>query len=99
MVPTPSPHLKTKTPSRGVSWGGLWGPGPPGVTKGAPKRKKKRGKEREGRKEEKEEKKGKRKKKGKKEGARKLDQYDERGAMQFKVQAGAPGKKTSGAPN
>ena len=24
---------------------------------------------------------------------------DERGAMQFQVQAGAPGKKTSGAPN
>ena len=34
--------------SRGVSWGGgLWGPGPPGVTKGAPKRKKKGKKKKE----------------------------------------------------
>ena len=69
---------------------------PRGHQRGAKKKEKRKGKEREGRKEEK---KGKRKKKGKKEGARKLDQYDERGAMQFQVQAGAPGKKTSGAPN
>ena len=86
--------------------GGLWGPGPPGVTKEAPKRRKK-GKERkrEGRKEGKEEKKGIRKKKGRKreqerkKKERKLNQYDERGAMQFQMQAGALGKKTSGAPN
>ena len=69
------------------------------VQAGAPRKKRER--KREGRKEEK---KGIRKKKGKKEGARKkkerkLNQYDERGAMQFQVQAGAPGKKTSGAPN
>ena len=27
------------------------------------------------------------------------EEKDERGAMQFQVQAGGPGKKTSGAPN
>ena len=63
--------------TRGVSWGGgLWGPGPPGVTKGAPKRKKKgkgKGKkERErGKIGKKRKKKGIRKKKWKKERARK----------------------------
>ena len=82
---------------------GLWGPGPPGVTKGRQKKKEKRkGKERE--RGEKRRKKEIRKKKGKKEEARKkkerkLNQYDERGTMQFQVQAGAPGKKRSGAPN
>ena len=93
--------------NRGVSWGGLWGPGPPGVTKGAPKRKKKgkekkergekRGKKRKRR--EKEIKKGRNKEQERKKKERKLNQYDERGAMQFQVQVGAPGKKTSGAPN
>ena len=83
--------------TRGVFWGGLWGPRPPGVTKGAPKRKKKgkgkkerrekRGKKRKRREEREQE----RKKK-----ERKLNQYDERGTMQFQVQARAPGKKTSG---
>ena len=29
----------------------------------------------------------------------KLKEKDKRGAMQFQLQAGAPGKKTSGAPN
>ena len=94
-------------PIAGAYLGGLWGPGPPGVTKGAPKRKKKRkGKEERGEKRgKKEEKKGIRKKKGRKreqerkKKERKLNQYDERGAMQFQVQARAPGKKTSGAPN
>ena len=77
---------------------------PSGVTKGGAKKKEKtKGKETE--KEEiwkkKEEKKGKREKK--KEWARKKkikeNQHDERGAMQFQAQAGAQGKKTSGAPN
>ena len=65
--------VPSRTLIRGVSWGGLWGPGPPGVTKGAPKRKKKRkGKERErGEKRKKRGKEGNKKEKGKKEGARK----------------------------
>ena len=80
------------------AYGGL---GPPGSPKGCQKeRKKERERKREGRKEEKEEKKGIRKKKKgeqkKRENKeRKVNQYDERGAMQFQVQAGAPGKKTS----
>ena len=36
---------------------------------------------------------------GKRQGAKLTEKKDERGAMQFQVQAGAPGKKTSGAPN
>ena len=37
---------------------------------------------------------------GRKHQGRQIDgEKDERGAMQFQVQAGAPGKKTSGAPN
>ena len=37
---------------------------------------------------------------GRKRQGRQIDgEEDERGAMQFKVQAGAPGEKTSGAPN
>ena len=44
---------------RGVSWGRLWGPRPPGSLKGAPKKEK--GKERERKREEKEGKKGKKK--------------------------------------
>ena len=37
---------------------------------------------------------------GRKRQGRQIDgEKDERGAMQFQVQAGAPGKKTSGAPN
>ena len=37
---------------------------------------------------------------GRKRQGRQIDgAKDERGAMHFKVQAGAPGKKTSGAPN
>ena len=85
--------------------GGFGGQGPPGSPKGRQKERKGKGKEREkGEKRKKEEKKGIRKKKGKKEGARKkkerkLNQYDEWGAMHFQVQAGAPGKKTSGVPN
>ena len=84
---------------------GAWAPR--GHQRGAKKKEKRKEKERKrGEKRKKEEKKGIRKKKGKKEGARKrkkkerkLNQYDERGAMEFQVQAGAPGKKTSGAPN
>ena len=84
--------------------GGLWGPGPPGVTKGAPKRKKKRKKKKErgekrGKEGNKKEKKGRKREQERKKKERKLNQYDERGAMQFQVQAGAPGKKTSGALN
>ena len=42
----------------------------------------------------------KKKKKKKKRQGRQIDgEKDERGAMQSQVQAGAPGKKTSGAPN
>ena len=96
-----------RTECRGVSWGGLWGLGPPGSPKGRQKeRKKEKGKKERGEKRgKKEEKKGIRKKKGRKreqerkKKERKLNQYDERGAMQSQVQAGAPGKKTSGAPN
>ena len=37
---------------------------------------------------------------GRKRQGRQIDgEKDERGAMQFQVQAGAPGKKTSGEPN
>ena len=37
---------------------------------------------------------------GRKRQGRQIDgEKDESGAMQFQVQAGAPGKKTSGAPN
>ena len=37
---------------------------------------------------------------GKKTSGRQIDgEKDEKGAMQFQVQTGAPGKKTSGAPN
>ena len=35
----------------------------------------------------------------KRQGRQNDGEKDERGAMQFQVQAGAPGKKTSGAPN
>ena len=94
--------------------GGLWGPGPPGVIKGAPKKEKRKGKKEKGKrkgKKERGEKRGKRGKEGnkkekkeetgskkEKKKERKLNQYDERDAMQFQVQAGALGKKTSGAP-
>ena len=88
--------------------GGLWGPGPPGSPKGRQKeRKKERERKREGRKEE--------KKAGHHVGqvpAGSSREENVRGAklrkgregchaesMQFQVQAGAPGKKTSGAPN
>ena len=67
-----------------------------------PKRKKKtKGKETKEKKGGKEGKKPKEKMKergGKKEKI-KVSQHDERGAMQFQAQAGAQGKKTSGAPN
>ena len=87
---------------------GAWAPR--GHQRGAKKKEKRKRKERErgGKIGKKRKKKGIRKKKGKKERdreherkkkERKLNQYDERGAMQFQVQAGAPGKKTSGAPN
>ena len=96
----------THVKNQGRILGGLWGPWPPGVSKGAPKRRKKERKgKREGRKEGKRGKEGNKKKKGRKreqerkKTERKLNQYDERGAMQFQMQAGALGKKTSGAPN
>ena len=98
---------KTSDFHQGRILGGLWGPRPPGITKGAPKRKKK-GKGKKGKRGErrnKEEKKGIRKKgrkreqERKKKKERKVNQYDERGAMQFQVQAGAPGKITSWTPN
>ena len=89
----------------GAYLGGLWGPGLPGSPKGAPKRKKK-GKEKKQIERKKERKKRKRRekerkyerKRGQKEKI-KVGQHDERGAMQFEAQAGAQGKKTSGAPN
>ena len=79
---------------------GAWAPR--GHQRGA---KKKKGKGKKERGEKRGKKKGIRKKKGRKRAQerkkkeRKLNQYDERGAMQFQVQAGAPWKKTSGAPN
>ena len=89
--------------------GGLWGPRAPGVTKGAPKRKKKeRGKKERGEKRGKRGKEGNKKEKREERGSKKEKKIKERkvksiltrGApMQFQVQAGAPGKKTSGAPN
>ena len=100
--------------TRGVSWGGFGGLGPPGSPKGRQKERKKKRKRKErerGKNRKKEEKEGNKKKKreerererererARKKKERKLNQYDERGAMQFQVQAGAPGKKTSGAPN
>ena len=94
--------------SRGVSWGALEARAPRGHQRGAKKKEKKeRERKREGRKEEKRGKEGNKKEKREERGSKKekrkkereLNQYDERGAMQFQVQAGAPGKKTSGAPN
>ena len=84
--------------TRGVSWGGALGAwAPRGHQRGAKKKEKKeRERKREGRKEEK---KGRKREKERKNKERKLNQYDERGTMQFQVQAGTPGKKTSGAPN
>ena len=70
---------------RGVSCEAFGGLGPR-VTKGAPKKKKK---ERKEKKERNNERKEKRKKK--------INQHDESGAIE--AQAGALGKKTSGAPN
>ena len=70
-----------------------------------PKRKKKRRRNRERERERKKEKRGKEGKRKKNERKRdkkekiKVSQHDERGAMQFQAQAGAQGKKTSGAPN
>ena len=56
----PGPHMQGR-----ILGGGLWGPGPPGVTKGAPKRKKKgKGKKERG------EKRGKKRKEGNKKGKR-----------------------------
>ena len=59
--------------AQGRILGGLWGPGPPGVTKGAPKRKKKkeRKRKREGRKEEKRGKEGNKKEKREERGSKK----------------------------
>ena len=73
---------------------------PRGHQRGAKKKEKRKGKERErGEKRKRREKERKKKKEGaRKKKERKLNQYDEWGAMQFQVQAGAPGKKTSGAP-
>ena len=100
-------QLKKQIYASGAYLGGALGAwAPRGHQRGAKKKEKKeRERKRErGEKRKKEEKKGIRKEKGKKEGTRKkkerqLNQYDERGAMQFQVLAGAPGKKTSGAPN
>ena len=82
---------------------GAWAPW--GHQRGAKKQEKGKGKERERgekRKKGKEgiraRKKGRKREQERKKKERKLYQYDERGAMQFQVQAGAPGKKTSGAP-
>ena len=86
--------------------GALGARAPRGHQRGAKKKEKRKGKERgRGENRKKEEKKGIRKKKGRKreqerkKKERRLNQYNERGAMQFQVQAGAPGKKTSGALN
>ena len=84
--------------------GGLWGPGPAGVTKGAPKRKKK-GKEKRkrgekgGKQRKRCEKRRRKREQERKKKERKVNQIDERAAMQFQVQVGAPGKKTSGVLN
>ena len=95
--------------------GGFGGPGPPGSPRGRQKeRKKGKEKKKRGEKRGKKRKRGNKKEKRKEGGSkkekkkeRKLNQYDEnghgekneRGAMQFQVQAGATGMKTSGAPN
>ena len=77
--------------------GGLWVPGPSGVTKGGAKKKEK-GKDKKQRERKKErkrkEKKGKRKR-GKKEKI-KVSQHDERGAMQFRRKLGLKGRKLQG---
>ena len=96
-------HLKVYYTQGRILGGALGARAPRGHKKGAPKEKEKRKrKEREGKKRkrrEKERKKGRKREEERKKKERKLNQYDERGVMQFKVQAGAPGKKTSGAPN
>ena len=83
--------------------GALGARAPRGHQRGAKKKEKKeRERKREGKKEEKRGKDGNKKEKREEGGSKKermLNQSDERGAMQFQVQAGAPGKKTSGAPN
>ena len=89
----------------GAYLGGLWGPGPPGSPKGLQKERKKERKRNRKRERMKEirGKEGKKKEKMKERGGKKeknkVSQHDERGAMQFQVQAGAQGKNTSGAPN
>ena len=95
----------THIQGRILGGGGFGGMGPPGSPKGRQKERKKE-KEKERKREEKrgkrrewERKKGRKREQERKKKERNLNQYDERGAMQFYVQAGAPGKKTSGAPN
>ena len=101
MNQTVAPLLATKSGAYLGGFGSL--SPPPPVIKGVPKKKEKRkGKERE--RERKEEKRGKEgekkeKRKERRDKKNKKNQHDERGTMQFQVQAGAPGKKTSGAPN
>ena len=99
-------YLDPSITCRGVSWGGALGArAPRGHQRGAKKKEKRKGKERErgekrgkeGKKREKGEERGSKKKKRKE--RKKLNQYDEGSAMQFQVQAEAPGKKTSGAHN
>ena len=100
--------------SRGVSWGGFRGLGPPGSPKGRQKeRKKEKERKREGRKDKKRGQEGKNAghyavssaSRGSREenirGAKLRKGRERRYAesMKFQVQAGAPGKKTSGAPN
>ena len=70
--------------------GGLWGPRAPGVTKGAPKKKKRKGKGKgkEEREKKKEEKKEKKKGGNKKRKDRKVNQYNERGAIQGWIKSG-----------
>ena len=85
---------------RNIMGGGALGPGPPPRHQSGAKKKGKGKRENEREKEKRRKRREKRKKKergDKKE--RKVNQHDERVAMQFQAQAGAPGKKTFGAPN
>ena len=67
--------------SRGVSWG-VWGPRPPGVTQGAPKEEK-RERERRERKEKQKRKEGTKKRKD-----RNVNQFNDRGVIQGRIESG-----------